>query len=48
MSPEKHSLKLRKLILIFKHRNDKFADLNALFLFPDKKHYYTKKLFITK
>lgn len=48
MNPQKHTFKLRKMILIFKYRNDKFVDLNTLFLFPDKKHYYTKDLFITK
>lgn len=45
---EKHSFKLRKMILTFKCRNFTFLDLNILFLFPDKKHFYSKYIFITK
>lgn len=34
--------------MILKCRSDKFVDLNALFYFADRKHYYIKDLFITK
>lgn len=44
MNSETHSFKLRKMI--FKCRNDKFVDVNSLFLFPDKRHYYTKDFLV--